>query len=271
MFDGQAHNDSDLLMKTILEGGREEVPAHIWEGVSSKLDAIAQRRNTVLLWRRAAVGMSAAAAIAAILFFAHPSQNNSVDAVAEQVIEQLVEPVADEEVSVISSKLEETGLLAMAPSPSREKETSADKAAEVAQSRTESQKIDIEAEVRTAASAEPEIEGSEGEKTEGGRTEVERTEAEKSGDSGIQTSEREVWVDAEEEVSDRKVRTSIVLSGIAGTNSAQNAPRTGVIRRPTVSAAPVKTRVSQTEPGDIFGIPLSFGIGPSAISTRRWK
>ena len=67
MFDEKQHTDWDLQMKSILESGQEEVPAHIWEGISSELDAIAQRRKTMIFWRRAAVCVSAAAALAEVL------------------------------------------------------------------------------------------------------------------------------------------------------------------------------------------------------------
>jgi hypothetical protein len=62
-----------------------------------------------------------------------------------------------------------------------------------------------------------------------------------------------------------------VLSGIAGTNSAQNIGQSGVIRKPTLSAAPMKTGISQTEPGDSYGIPLSFGIGTKIGFNSRWS
>ena len=59
--------DQDLLMRSILEGGQEEVPAHVWEGVSAGLDKAARRRKVALWWRRAAVGGAVAAAVAAVL------------------------------------------------------------------------------------------------------------------------------------------------------------------------------------------------------------
>ena len=67
MFDDN-HIDSDLLMRSILEGGQEEVPAHIWDGVSAELDKIAARKKVILWWRRAAVAVSAAAVLAVGVF-----------------------------------------------------------------------------------------------------------------------------------------------------------------------------------------------------------
>ena len=87
MFDDQQHNDMDIMMKSILEGGLEEVPAHIWDGVSSGLDRIARRRKAVIFWRRAAIGTSAAAAIAFGLFLAHPSQETDMGSPVAEFIE----------------------------------------------------------------------------------------------------------------------------------------------------------------------------------------
>jgi hypothetical protein len=79
------------------------------------------------------------------------------------------------------------------------------------------------------------------------------------------------WVEDDTEIKERATDFSLVLSGIAGTNSAQSNARTGVIRRPTLSAAPVKTSVTQTEPGDTYSIPLSFGVGTKIGFNSRWS
>ena len=72
-------------MRSILESGQEEVPAHIWDGVSSGLDALARRRKAVVFFRRAAIGLSAAAALAFGLFLNHNSEDVNVGTVAEIV------------------------------------------------------------------------------------------------------------------------------------------------------------------------------------------
>ena len=86
MFDGQQHNETDLLMKSILEGGQEEVPAHIWDGVSSELDRIAQRKKAVIFWRRAAIGISAAAVLAFGVFLAYPAPEISDDSIVAEIV-----------------------------------------------------------------------------------------------------------------------------------------------------------------------------------------
>ena len=113
MFDGQQHNDWDIQMRSILESGQEEVPAHIWDGVSSELDAIARRRKAVIFWRRTAIGLSAAAVLAVGIFLGHQTEENAIDNIAE--VTELVEPVHGDAVSVIEKAVAENQLTAMAP------------------------------------------------------------------------------------------------------------------------------------------------------------
>ena len=71
MFDEDKYIESDDLMRSILSQGEEDVPAHVWEGISSELDRIGgiSRRKTVMLWfRRGAVAAAAAAAVAVGVF-----------------------------------------------------------------------------------------------------------------------------------------------------------------------------------------------------------
>ena len=71
MFDKDKYNESDDLMRSILSQGQEEVPAGLWEGISSELDRIegVAARRTVMLWfRRSAVAVAAAAAVAVGVF-----------------------------------------------------------------------------------------------------------------------------------------------------------------------------------------------------------
>ena len=66
MFDEGRHiEDTDLMLRTVLDEGYEEVPAGIWEGVAEGLDRVAARKKAAMIWwRRAAVSTAAAAAIA---------------------------------------------------------------------------------------------------------------------------------------------------------------------------------------------------------------
>lgn len=254
MFDDQQHNDMDLMMKSILEGGQEEVPAHIWDGVSSGLDRIARRRKAVIFWRRAAIGMSAAAAIAFGLFLAHPSLETDM----ESPVAEFIEPVSEQEVSVITEFPEEKVLTAMAPEARTYRHT------EVAVERQEEAVTESAEEVENIEQESAAIDK---------KTVTETVEMEKAETEAVEkvAAETDNWIEEESGLREKKADLSLVLSGIAGTNSAQNVARTGVIRRPTLSTAPIKTGVTQTEPGDTYGIPLSFGIGTKIGFNSRWS
>ena len=66
MFEDNHIEESDLLFRSILENGQEEVPEHVWDGVAAGLDKAAKRR-TVVLW------MGRAAAVAAAVNTRHSS------------------------------------------------------------------------------------------------------------------------------------------------------------------------------------------------------
>ena len=96
-------NEFDLMMKSILEEGQEEVPARIWDGVSEGLDKAARRTTVVLWFRRAAAGAAAAAAVMAGVFFNSGRDETLVPEAADSdmiaVVEQVVIPDETESVT----------------------------------------------------------------------------------------------------------------------------------------------------------------------------
>ena len=71
MFDEDKYMESEDLMRSILSQGQEEVPERIWEGISSELDrieAVSGHRTVTLWFRRSAVAVAAAAAVAIGVF-----------------------------------------------------------------------------------------------------------------------------------------------------------------------------------------------------------
>lgn len=242
-------------MRSILESGQEEVPAHIWDGVSSGLDALARRRKAVVFFRRAAIGLSAAAALAFGLFLNHSSEDVNVGAVAE-----IINPVDEAAVSVVDQEAGTEALTAMAPEPVIKPKfrgilPSASKATTEVPSTTDNT-ASPSAQDHTARSSSQETDA----------TAVEKTGTEKK-----ESADTDNWVEDDKEIKNRKASASLVLSGVAGTNSAQNRAATAAIRRPTLSAAPAKTAVTQTEPGDIYSIPLSFGVGTKIDFNSKWS
>jgi hypothetical protein len=63
---------------------------------------------------------------------------------------------------------------------------------------------------------------------------------------------------------------SLVFSGIAGTNNAQNDTRPGPMRAPS-AAVPQKTGITETSSRSTYGIPLSAGIGVRIGLNDRWS
>ena len=257
MFDGQQNNDWDLQMRSILESGQEEVPAHVWDGISSELDAIARRRKTVVFFRRAAIGLSAAAVLAFGLFLNHNSGDLPVNTIAE-----VVEPVYESEISVEQNPEETSVMTAMAPAVTEKKEYRksgvATSAAEAMKQETPTASIGNSESVATETLQDAQQETDE----------IYRPVEKAVEPVFVETGN---WVEDESEIKERKTDVSLVLSGVAGTNSAQNNGNAGVIRRPTLSAAPIKTSVTQTEAGDNFSIPLSFGVGTKISFNSRWS
>ena len=255
MFDGQNNNEWDLQMRSILESGQEEVPAHIWDGVSSGLDALARRRKAVVFFRRAAIGLSAAAALAFGLFLNHNSEDVNVGTVAE-----IVNPVDESAVSVVDQEDGSETLTAMAPEP-----VIKPKFRGILPSSSKATTEDSSATDNTATHSvqDPTVKSNSQETVV---PVVEKTDTEKKG-----SAETGSWVEDDKEIKHRKASASLVLSGVAGTNSAQNKTTAAAIRRPTLSAAPAKTTVTQTEPGDIYSIPLSFGVGTKIGFNSKWS
>lgn len=255
MFDGQNNNEWDLQMRSILESGQEEVPAHIWDGVSSGLDALARRRKAVVFFRRAAIGLSAAAALAFGLFLNHSSEDVNVGAVAE-----IINPVDEAAVSVVDQEAGTEALTAMAPEPVIKPKF---RGILPSSSKATTEDPSVTDNTATHSVQNPTVKSNSQETVV---PVVEKTDTEKKG-----SAETGNWIEDDKEIKNRKASASLVLSGVAGTNSAQNRAATAAIRRPTLSAAPAKTAVTQTEPGDIYSIPLSFGVGTKIDFNSKWS
>lgn len=247
MFDDN-HIDS---IRAILESGQEEVPAHIWEGVSSGLDKAAARRNRILWLRRSVAGVAAAAAVVVGLLLGHDGTEQN-----------LVPEVSGDMIAVIETPSQETAapqdiLIADIPASSplqTARPATKDIPAAAAMSGISSESAkDIPVEKAEAdAISEP----------------TENTpEPAVSGTSSEETS----WEEDEKEIKSRKLKTSLVVSGIAGTNNPQGKKGTGPFRSPGIYKAPTKTTIEQSGSQATYGIPLSFGAGVKLRFTDRWS
>ena len=248
-------NDLDSGFKAILDKAQEPAPAHVWDRIEADLDKIARRRVAVLWFRRAAVGVAAAAALTFGVFFGHNGEEDIVNPVAGgsaiAVVEQQETPVQTEE-AVISGTESAPSLLAMAHKVDPKKEFASEEipATEASEVHEATENIDskpvTKTENRPAAPSKS------------------RTE------NNAQTERfPDVW--PEDEPQKNRIRTSLVLSGITGTNSAQNSTRRNPMKRPAISAAPKKTGIKETSTNTIYGIPVSAGIGVRIGFTPKWS
>lgn len=254
--------DQDLLMRSILEGGQEEVPAHVWEGVSAGLDKAARRRKVALWWRRAAVGGAVAAAVAAVLLLNPGGSGEDIVPMDDgSGLIAVVEPVdTSDSVNPEEVLIAQAEPVVRPASAGRRAENVAEAVAEVTEA------MELTETVEQAGASE----------TVDVTDTVEKSEA--NADPAAEASQKPVsektyfpedWGEDEEKTA--KVKTSLTLSGLTGTNSAQNSARRNLIKRPSISKAPAKTGIKETSTNSTYGIPLSFGAGVKFDFTPKWS
>lgn len=243
MFEDKNNIESDLLMRSILEGAQEEVPASVWEGVSEGLDKAARRKTVVLWWKRAGISTVAAAAAVAAVLVLSPDRSSS-DFVPQDNGDGLIAVVEQNDVTE-EIKPEEVLLAQAEPVAMPVKVTEAVVVKEAVKETTE----------------------------EATKETVEKT-AKETKEETVKTVEKvyfpEDWGEDEEERK-QSIKTSLVVSGLTGTNSAQNSRRANLFKRPTVANGPMKTGVSETSTNTTYGIPLSFGAGVKIEFNPKWS
>ena len=253
MFDkDKIDMEQDLLFRSILEEGQEPVPTHVWDRIEEDLDRIAQRRRVVLWFRRTAVGVAAAAALALGLFLDWGGSYDIVDPVAGEGMIAVVDQestIVEHEDTRVAEMQEIPQLVAMAAKDMTERPAISEIVAEdvhVGQSQTED--ITQESETEVAGPAK--------------KPETSKTD---------NTAERfpDIW--PEDEDTDYRKGVSLVLSGVTGTNSAQNSNRVNPMRRPGISAAPEKTGIKETSTNTTYNIPVSVGAGIKFDFAPRWS
>ena len=249
-------NEFDRMMKSILEEGQEEVPARVWNAVSEGLDNAARRKTVVLWFRRATIGVAAAAAIAIGVIFNIRHENAIVPMVRDNGLIAVVEPeneVLDEPITPENIRTAEYAAMAEVKPA---KKTIAPSTAEIIP-QTASQAMEIS---ETVAAIEPE-------KAESER--VARNEEAKDPKSHASaTLFPEDW-EVEETVKKRDV--SFIVSGLASTNSTQSRNRIGLMKAPTVTSAPEQTGITETSTSSTYGLPVSFGTGVKIGLSPRWS
>ncbi len=248
MFDEDKYIESDDLMRSILSQGEEDVPAHVWEGISSELDRIdgISRRKTVMLWfRRSAVAAAAAAAVAVGVFTDWNGNGDIVPATSDK------------------------GLIAVAESPEINAGYELSSPAAISERKLPSYLAYVpEEEAETAeAVAVPAEPAEEPEKQEPAKEPQGTVSA---GNEPAAETWPEIWEDDETEKIRKRRRTALTLSGIAGTNSVQSSGL-GPMRRPSMSTSRPKTGVEQKSSESTYGLPVSLGAGVKIGLSDRWS
>jgi hypothetical protein len=260
MSEENKYTETDILMRSILGEAQEEVPEHVWEGVSSELDRIeaARTRKPVVIWfRRAAIATAAAAAVAIGVFTGRNGEAGMLVPEAEgSGMVAVVEPEA---------AAEPMSEGAQAPELARTYVADAGKAVEMAR------KAVREAEEMKPAVADNENNGTRQPEEKDEPVRKVKPASEKKTETEVRKEYfPDEWPEEETE-GRRKGGVSLVLSGVAGTNNAQNGGPKGPFKRPQMSMAPPKTGIEEKSTESTYGLPLSVGAGVKIDLTPRWS
>ncbi len=251
-------NEFDQMMKSILDEGQEEVPARVWDAVSEGLDNAVRKKTVVLWFRRAAVGLAAAAAIIIGVVFNINPETGLVPVAGDSGLIAVVEP---EDAGIENTDAPENIEISIAEVKSVKKQIRPVKSAVVPSEEiiphtaSEAMKIS-DAEPHTPA------ENIESEPV------AEKIEIQSPKPQTPVTYFSEDWGEEETAV---KRDISYVVSGLASTNSTQSKNRIGLMKAPTVTSAPEQTGITETSTSSTYGLPVSFGAGVKVGLSKKWS
>lgn len=260
MFEDKNINEFDLMMKSILDEGMEEVPAGVWERVSEGLDKIeaSKRKPAAVIWfRRAGIAAAAAAAAIAVgVVLNHGSEEillpDAEDSSLVAVVEQ--KSNVEEHIATVEERAEAVTMLA---------DTKVARVRKIAAEIPTTAQEFIENQVTDSASEYIE---------EAVQAPSQKTEETASAQLQTTVEEERIYFpeDWGEEKESFRPSTSIVLSGLASTNGAQSQNRMSPQKAPVVTPAPKKTGIEETSTRSIYGIPVSAGVGVKIGLSPRW-
>lgn len=260
MFDDKEYMDSDLMMRSVFEGAEEEVPARVWEGVSAGLDKAARGKVVALWWRRAGIGAAAAAAVAAMLLVLPKDNGEDIvpgavgsDMIAVVEPENIVTESAEEDIVPNTAYMAQATPAASSVKPAMRSET-------------------VPSEIVTPEEIYSEVEDNTSDVAEEKEKSTVKTTSEK-------TEVKEEWnyytdISAlEGQLIDpvRRPKVSFIVSGLTGTNAAQNEAGKNIFKRPDPNPGPLTTGVKQTSTNSTYDIPLSFGAGVKVGLSPKWS
>lgn len=242
------------MMRSILNAGQENVPDHVWDGISMRLDKMAGRRKVLLLFRRIGVASAAAAAIVAGVLATHQAEHEYILPAAEEGLVSVIEKPE-------SIDAQETVLLSHIPARHQDPVTT-----EIVTQPAEGQST-----VLPAAPKETEIQTETAGLSGMSETPERGTEAEAAASPHAADPGYSDFPEDPETTRKNRIRTAITFSGIAGTNSPGSNMKSGLMKRPSIPSYSQQTPpITQTTDKTIYGIPLSFGVGARISFTPEW-
>ena len=251
MFDD---NHMEKSVKSILENAQEEVPAHVWDGISKRLDRQDRHRAAALWFGR--IGVAAAAAAVALVAILHAGKeetpvpetpdNDLIAVVESEIITNDIQNDATP-VPAASRNLIACSNISSTSIKTQEKPSVCDIITDTFE---EKQTVSEQA----PAEALPEAP----------QTKIETADA-------APAEETATWEENDREWNERKTKTSLVFSGTAGSNDQQSKGGMGPMKSPTLGKQYTETTIERSGNETAFGIPVSVGTGVRYRFTPKWS
>ena len=270
--------ENDLLMRSILGSGQEEVPSRVWDAVSDRLGEIEGKKEhqPFTRWiKRAGIAVAAAAAVIATILIID-REDEAVNLVPAASDSDMIAVAPPEVAPRAATSHEVTDLLTYTPVASAPAASAPITSAPVASIPAADSQETVPATPIIAPEEAENIKTDEeaDEVADKEADEVADKEADKEAEKEIEKEiEKEVkWVDVwEDEVPDRQVKTSFVLSGLTGATGPKSNTDPGPLKAPAVILSPNETGIKEKANQTKYGIPVSLGAGIRIEFTPRWS
>lgn len=273
MFD--KHNiDFDQTFKNILENGQEDVPAHVWDGVSAGLDKMNHKKVVAIWWRRAAITITSAAAVIAAILIINTTSSDSESAVNEtsDIVAKAPESGKLQEVTIIKEEqAAETIIAALTVPTDVPIQTSyAPKTAAALDSYM--QEVTVSENSKVAAQSSEEKSGMPVADA-ASETVVPAENTVKSEILQNETYGYESDYDwyAEDDVEKKRPNVSLNISGLTSSNNMSNSTRVNPFRMPSKTPVKDNKNIKETSTNTRYGIPVSAGIGVKIGFNSKWS
>ena len=251
----------DEQIRSILDAGQEEVPAGVWEAVSTRLD---RRHKRIVAWRWSAAGLAAAASLAVALVMTGTFGHRPSEPLAgEQYVADLVENTTPSPVESIQEALPVEEAVAV--------EQIRKTAVAPARTSVSAEQAEMREEAEVTAGTEGCVTATTQEKTDAVGQKA--PEAQKE-----QKTESQKWSDpfARMAYEDAKAKSrpgaSFSVNGLVGTNDGAKFGNGNYSVRATAGALSrtvATTAAEDSEPD--YGVPFSVGIGARFYFSDRWS